>query len=209
MVAITVILAAVIGAFVLEIGDQQETAPSTSFDSEEQVINYGNTGSSGNTKRQLNVTQVEFSHAGGDVLDVAQFEVVVNGNSSVWGIQCFDCAARGANDQNLEQAEPAPDFRPALGSNEQVDFKSGQTMDVVAYEGPNDEYVPNERYRFWAFDPPGSERPQVDQIPKSGLGVPATQLMSDDRVNVVWTASSGGKTQTLFKYSVQQNSPDF
>jgi flagellin-like protein len=41
MVAITVILAAVIGAFVLEIGNQQETAPSTSFDSEQQVVYYG------------------------------------------------------------------------------------------------------------------------------------------------------------------------
>jgi hypothetical protein len=29
------------------------------------------------------------------------------------------------------------------------------------------------------------------------------QIFSNKTVNVVWTASSGGKTQTLFKYDVQ------
>jgi hypothetical protein len=34
-------------------------------------------------------------------------------------------------------------------------------------------------------------------------------MMSGDKVNIVWLASSGGKAQVIQKYSVQQDSPDF
>jgi hypothetical protein len=34
----------------------------------------------------------------------------------------------------------------------------------------------------------------------------ANVLIHDDMVTLVWTASSGGKTQTLFKYTVQSGS---
>jgi flagellin-like protein len=37
MVSITVILATVIGTFGIEVGDQEETAPNTSFDSEQKT----------------------------------------------------------------------------------------------------------------------------------------------------------------------------
>jgi hypothetical protein len=37
---------------------------------------------------------------------------------------------------------------------------------------------------------------------------PSKALMAGDSVNVVWQASSGGKSQRLFKYTVQQDSPD-
>jgi hypothetical protein len=33
--------------------------------------------------------------------------------------------------------------------------------------------------------------------------------MAGDQVAVIWSASSGGKTQQLFKYTVQSDSPDF
>jgi hypothetical protein len=35
------------------------------------------------------------------------------------------------------------------------------------------------------------------------LDPPAKMLKAGDDMQVVWTASSGGKTQTLFEYSVQ------
>jgi flagellin-like protein len=197
MVAITVILAAVIGAFVLEIGDQQETAPNTSFDSEEQITNIGY--GTNNNGQDRNVTQVEISHAGGDVLDVSSFEVVVAGNESVWGIECRDCRGYAGN-PNVEKAEPAPDFRAALGTNDQVTYKSGQSMNVVGSEYINDDYVKSGgSYALMGFD--------------TGLtiynpGKSLRELESSDSVNVVWEASSGGKTQSLFRYSVQQGSPD-
>jgi hypothetical protein len=36
-----------------------------------------------------------------------------------------------------------------------------------------------------------------------GGHIDLTSYEQGDNVNVVWTASSGGKTQTLFKYTVQ------
>jgi FlaG/FlaF family flagellin (archaellin) len=62
MVAITVILAAVIGAFVLNIGGSQETAPSASLDFQ-------------NTSDGIKVT-----HASGDPLKNSQTIVKVNGS---------------------------------------------------------------------------------------------------------------------------------
>jgi flagellin-like protein len=69
MVAITVILAAVIGAFVLGIGGNQNVAPQVTFDVEETD------------------TQLTFTHTSGDTIDSANETLSVNGddvdNSSV------------------------------------------------------------------------------------------------------------------------------
>jgi FlaG/FlaF family flagellin (archaellin) len=61
MVAITVILAAVIGTFVLGLGDQVESAPQASFNFEE-------------TSNGL-----EIRHRGGDNVNANNFEIRVNG----------------------------------------------------------------------------------------------------------------------------------
>jgi len=71
MVAITVILAAVIGTFVLGLGDQvQDTAPQASFNFE---FDQG-AGDFSDTNDSLTVT-----HDGGDTLDRAQVSVTVGG----------------------------------------------------------------------------------------------------------------------------------
>jgi hypothetical protein len=199
MVAITVILAAVIGAFVLEIGDQQETAPSTSFDSEESVTYDQLAGKA----FQLNYTQVDISHAGGDVLDIRQFDVSHEGNTSVWGRECRDCAGVAGN-TDAERLEPAPDIRETLGSNEQAVFKSGQTLNIVVSEGVKDEYVLNDVYRAAAFGTGFGMYPSNPNIAPFSV----THLKSGDRISVVWEASSGGKTQQLFRYTVQSTGPD-
>lgn len=67
MVAITVILAAVIGAFVLDIGGGQEAAPQANFD-----WSYENSGGS---------TQVSVEHAGGGQVDASQLSLGDNFNS--------------------------------------------------------------------------------------------------------------------------------
>jgi flagellin-like protein len=213
MVAITVILAAVIGAFVLEIGDQQETAPNTSFDSEQYVSNHkdfahpsqgGSTASS-----QANLTTVEITHAGGDTLDIQSNEIKLNGNASTWG----------ANNRSGREALPQPDLRAALGTNDPVSFTSGQSWNAIGAEGLNREYVnSNAKYRF-EFDTNDNsvyltsiggtghsnsnydgESTWNDNTADFGE---LTTLSTGDNVNVVWTASSGGKTQAIFKYTVQ------
>jgi hypothetical protein len=225
MVAITVILAAVIGAFVLEIGDQQETAPSTSFDSDQEMRLYKQSNSN-----QANLTRVQISHAGGDVLDVTNTDLVIEGNGSVWG----NAREHPNSGNNRFMVFPAPDFTPALGSNEKVQFSSGETWGALMYGGDpahsdtwygaglfNDEDVvsPSPPSSYYYMGLGSSEyddgmtpvRPQsIDGLPThtndggSSTSVTAGNALDQgDQVNVVWTASSGGKTQTLFKYSVQ------
>jgi FlaG/FlaF family flagellin (archaellin) len=201
MVAITVILAAVIGAFVLEIGDQQETAPNTSFDSGQAVEFYQSNWAT------ANLTTVEVSHAGGDTIDIAQTEIKVNGNESVWGSSPDDKFGSGRT-----KAYPQPDFRSALGTNEQVQFTSGETWRINAYPGEfsdqavADKHIKNCDYPFMYVGSNPEHARIWENQGHCGENHPHWNfdaLESGDNVNVVWTASSGGKTQTLFKYTVQ------
>jgi hypothetical protein len=222
MVAITVILAAVIGAFVLEIGDQQETAPNTSFESEQRTAflsdQFGNNGCGGGWKNQdcINATVVDISHAGGETLDVTQNDATVAGNDSVWGIT--DMSGAEARDQDIPLG-PTPDIRPSLGSNEPVEFSSGESMNVLLHGGG-----PVPETEGWGSNPPSDENLEAGDYTGSvvsergGWGAYVLKmsgprcdchildemvLQQGDTVNIVWTASSGGKTQTLFKYTVQ------
>jgi hypothetical protein len=202
MVAITVILAAVIGAFVLEIGDQQETAPNTSFESGERVVFTNN-----QYGHKANVTKVRVAHAGGSVIDVTQADIVVNGNSSTWGPADPD---NMNNPSGWITAIPQPNVKEALGSNEEVVFKSGREWHVIGYEMWDDELVTaDSSYRFsHRTDSNGclvSDNIEIDW--SNGPTVEGPALMQGDNFNVIWTAESGGKTQTLFKYQVQQDSP--
>jgi flagellin-like protein len=210
MVAITVILAAVIGAFVLEIGDQQETAPSTSFSSDEAVVYHDMEVNNPSPARRANMTQVTVTHAGGDVIDYTQFEAAVNGNTSVWGVEEVD-QPQSTNYNalpvfDLETAQPLPDIRRTLGTNEQVAFTSGESLPVLTHSTVSNRYVDNHNYVYYWFSP---EDGNVGLYPP---GSPASDenllLMSGDTVSMVWTAESGGKTQQLFKYTVQTSSPD-
>jgi flagellin-like protein len=205
MVAITVILAAVIGAFVLEIGDQQETAPNTSFDSEQKVTFFDDY-VGGSLMGNINTTEVFISHAGGSTLEVTQIDVKVEGNASVWGVKQNTI---GTPNGGADPAEPVPDIVPTFGTNEPVEFTSGEEWNMHGYnnqslspdnmdEAYNTKTSPfKTKYR----DPPG---PSLTWNTPSGWKTQHLDpLETGDSVRVVWTASSGGKTQTLFKYSVQ------
>jgi len=72
MVAITVILAAVIGAFVLDIGGSQESAPQVQWDWSDNSTDFG--GVEGN---------VTVTHGGGDTINnPGQISVSADGNST-------------------------------------------------------------------------------------------------------------------------------
>jgi hypothetical protein len=223
MVAITVILAAVIGAFVLEIGDQQETAPNTSFDSEQSTIFIadapsGSTGcaESSGRKHCLNLTMVQINHAGGETLDIAQIDASYGGNTSVWGLT--DPSNAGTKGENPD-VNPTPDTRQTLGTNEPAHVTSGESMNAIfrggSFDGsswksnpPSDENVENMQYYFdITKDRPGWDDVWIQLHEQTGPAaghIPEPALLANgDNVNVVWTAESGGKTQTLFKYTVQ------
>jgi FlaG/FlaF family flagellin (archaellin) len=225
MVAITVILAAVIGAFVLEIGDQQETAPSSSFDSEQ--FNTYVCMCSGGTIYTGNWTIAEFKHAGGDVISLRQAEVKVNGNASTYGKKIQP----EKDERTYPSHYPTPDVTRTLGTNERVAFESGQTWRVAFFspgktktiEGYPDEatglahenYVHNLENSACSVEmligggnEPASDHPWFSPW-GGGSGcswddpVGMDILESGDDINAVWKASSGGKTQTLFRYTVQ------
>jgi hypothetical protein len=213
MVAITVILAAVIGAFVLEIGDQQETAPSTSFDSK-QTTEYFSQNQGTQWKSSNNLTRVYISHAGGDTVSLSNIYASVQGNNSVWGVEenIKDNTASGATDPDwlvTDKAEAVPNLFLTYGTNEKVELQSGQTMTMIGYDGPNRDYwkdIENARtnpggIRMTYKESP--ERPALTWKESSWKEHELTPLETGDKVRIVWKADSGGKTQTMFKYTVQ------
>ncbi len=78
MVAITVILAAVIGTFVLGLGDQvQSTTPTASFGFDQSEETY--TDDAGN---DVSVETLTVTHESGDSISESDVEILVNGNSA-------------------------------------------------------------------------------------------------------------------------------
>jgi flagellin-like protein len=106
MVAITVILAAVIGTFVLGLGDSiQDTSPTASFDFD---FNAGNTGT------------VDISHAGGDTIDAGTNTVTVT-------------ASDGATLQNeSDSGNEWPPGEISAGSSETFDKGSSWSGETVS-----------------------------------------------------------------------------
>jgi hypothetical protein len=231
MVAITVILAAVIGAFVLEIGDQQETAPSTSFDSSEYDYLYDADPS--NPQLGPNMTMAEFSHAGGEVIDRRQVQSKVNGNPTTFtglrrkgtsptsAVGAFPAIqlTRGDNAvRTYQEAEPRDEewtsgesfklwsygFAWRTSTLENYEKSYAGMYECIASQSDS-----NNRYQFASYDSGARTNIDYEEIHVADVGnVNECHFMSNllqggDTVTVVWSATSGGKTQTLFKYDVQ------
>jgi flagellin-like protein len=195
MVAITVILAAVIGAFVLVVGDRQETAPSVSFDVEQRSLYLEDSTAS------ANVTQVVFTHAGGDTLSVGQSDITVNGNDTAVGI----IEVRPGQG---DVAGPMPDVRRTHCTNEPVPFESGDAWNVVAYDWMRDESVTDDRKTLHYSPGDSATREEARQANRDEdtdgddtLGL--MPLFPEDELLVVWESESGGKSQMLQRYVVQ------
>jgi FlaG/FlaF family flagellin (archaellin) len=222
MVAITVILAAVIGAFVLEIGDQQETAPNTSFDSEEQPVTYPQ-GSSTNQANPFIWNRVTFAHAGGDVVDFNQVTAKVNGNGSVYNAEdVMDDDGNGwhYDDQDNIEIHPTTPLSTPTVSAQGLECTVGQTCEWTSGQTVHAMFYGKVSYET-AFSNGAGDSDSVQAGPAwtnfgananytsarfncgPGCGKTIPNLQSGDSVRLVWSAQSGGKTSTLFKYSVQ------
>ncbi len=77
MVAITVILAAVIGAFVLDIGGSQQQVPQASWDFSQDTVPYEDADGD-----KAEFKHVELSHQGGDTISASNLEVTVEGQTA-------------------------------------------------------------------------------------------------------------------------------
>lgn len=76
MVAITVILAAVIGAFVIGIGDDQETVPQASWDISQDVTMEGIAG-------EPEPVTIDIEHTSGDSISASNIDITAGGETIV------------------------------------------------------------------------------------------------------------------------------
>jgi hypothetical protein len=240
MVAITVILAAVIGAFVLEIGDQQETAPKTSFEMSESVNLYKGIGpgldpNCNDNGCETNLTQVDVTHAGGSVIDIAQLDIAVDGNTSVYGdpedTESYSSVGWPDGEPSIY---PQPNILRTRGTNQEISYGSGETFELIGFGGLRPENIDVEkldsgRKLEWAIRDDGKSycteehtgpfekntevkytgpphNPTVNiYVSGPNYGFCNDDLDQGNEVSIVWKSESGGKTQTLMSYTVQQS----
>ena len=119
MVAITVILAAVIGTFVLGLGDSVESAPQASFN-----FDYDDTNE-----------KVTIRHRGGDNIDASKLEVRVNGQSIA-----------DDGDVSYDGSKLSDQYSSFNAGNEVTiqdtnDYDSGDNVDVVYISGDKQDII--------------------------------------------------------------------
>ena len=122
MVAITVILAAVIGTFVLGLGDSVESAPQASFN-----FDYDDTASP---------EKVTIRHRGGDNIDTSKLEVRVNGAS-------IDEASAEYEDGSSTLSDQYSSFNAGneVTIQDTNDYDSGDNVDVVYISGDKQDII--------------------------------------------------------------------
>ncbi|WP_435319179.1 type IV pilin [Haloarchaeobius sp. TZWSO28] len=176
MVAITVILAAVIGAFVLNIGGSQEQVPQASW--EWETTTYTTTEASGSPADSISgLKAVTLKHKGGGAVDASTLSITVNGNPA-WGL--VDASAGGENNE----AEPL--FGSAgLLSN---DVSAGNSVTIKMYDDGSGTAIGN--------------GDSVTNDDTSALDAPATKITSDDTLKLVWNSPSSDSSQILSEYTV-------
>jgi len=179
MVAITVILAAVIGTFVLGLGDQiQSTTPSASFgfdQSTETVYGTETSGSTGNGD-QSEITTVTVTHESGSSIDETSLSVSVNGNGA-WSL---DGTSDDGNDPTAQN--------PWDDNGEKVSAGSS--------------------FKIYLFNDSGtiSEDTSIDVSDDGtdGYGTTgATELESGDTVRVIYDNPDSDSSATLASFEVQ------
>ena len=130
MVAITVILAAVIGTFVLGLGDQVESAPQASFDFQETEDGDDDV--------------LEIRHRGGDTVNFENVEIRVNGDA----IEESD--VEGDFNPDSDQLSAGDTIEIIGGSFEDdedsvdIVFISGDRQDIIGTFTTSDDFEPDQ-----------------------------------------------------------------
>jgi len=123
MVAITVILAAVIGTFVLGLGDSLEQAPQSQLDAEAVDPGSG--------------YQLDISHNGGDTISQSELRIVIDGDEGTYSADSV-----GSNDFTVgDTLTIVPgDVTDDAGSNPS-DFDGFGETDVQLIHSPSDSII--------------------------------------------------------------------
>jgi len=174
MVAITVILAAVIGTFVLGLGDQVEsTTPQASFGFEAGTTNIQNEGS-GYTE----VKTMEITHESGDTIDDADLKV------SVDGVQAYSFSSNTTADTFTSDVSAGSSTTIIAATNEDVEIDTDTYHFDTASDGDDLTIV----------DEGTTDTPDLDT--KVGLQTGQT-------VRVVYDSPDSDSSSTLAKRTVQ------
>jgi flagellin-like protein len=176
MVAITVILAAVIGTFVLGLGDQvQSSAPNANFQFEYDTIQYDEADATSGTAP---LTQVTVTHNGGQDVEAENIEIVVEGNTGY----SLDNSNPGTNDVADTVSTPFASGTLSTGSSDTVAFYDTNGP------GNGQDYTT------------GSTVPSNDG---SGLTqADAGELSPNDEVLIIWTSPNGDSSNTIGQSTV-------
>jgi flagellin-like protein len=176
MVAITVILAAVIGTFVLGLGENvQSNSPNTQFGFDQSTTEVENDGAGSGT---VEVTSMKITHTSGDEVSEDNIEVTVNGETAV----ASDGSGGASSASNVDipwndgSDVSASDSVTLVGS---VDLASGDTASDVEGE---------------AFT--GSGQLDIDSGSLSGTYADIA-MSSGETVRVVWESDDGGNSDVL------------
>jgi flagellin-like protein len=124
MVAITVILAAVIGTFVLGLGDSVESAPQASFS-----FDYDDSGTN---------SEVTIRHRGGDTIDVSDIEIRVDGATVDGGDYGF---SSGNGLTSLSNSQFNAGDTVVIDNSGGGELDGGQNVDIVYIGGDRQDII--------------------------------------------------------------------
>jgi flagellin-like protein len=175
MVAITVILAAVIGTFVLGLGDQvQNNPPQAQF-----TFEYNNNDVSSGTSDTLTVT-----HDGGKSVDAVRLSYSIEGERGYCNT-AGDCQGVGSDNTWYDDAGSPVSYDPASTSDDA--FGDSGTVQAGT-EGTVEE-------DGGKFDIDGH-----DYLGDSSTNSGGYLALNESTVRVTWTSEGGGNTDTLRRW---------
>jgi len=179
MVAITVILAAVIGTFVLGLGNQiQQTQPQASFGFETTTVDILDDGGATSTTA---VDAVTITHETGDSLEASNLDVLVNG-----------APAYTESDTNDNHVAGTFDGEVSAGSS--VTIVGAVNNDDIIATGDDGAW----EYR-WDDTAEALDLYNTDAAAEQNADV---GLGSGDTVRVVWSSDAGESSGTLGKFTL-------
>jgi len=184
MVAITVILAAVIGTFVLGLGDQvQQSTPQAQFGFEQgtTTVTANDIGVTGEV--DIEVKSVTITHESGDTIDSNNLEITVGGASG-W----------------TNAGDPDTDSIDDVGGTFTGDVSAGSSVTIVAAVNDDSTAITTGESDF---SEDGSGVLDIDADEDGTVEYSDVALSEGDTVRVIYQNPDSDKSSTLAKKEVQ------
>jgi len=189
MVAITVILAAVIGTFVLGLGDQvQSTTPQASFGFDQGTTDV-TANKIGGDQVDIPATSVTITHESGSTIDASNLDVTVDGKTAYTAL-----------------SDPDTDDIDEVGGTFSGDVSAGSSVTIVAAAnddgispgdgGTNSEYVVGDSDSVLDIQEDGSAGTPSEDVTDVGL-------KSGETVRVLYNSPDSESSSTLAKFEIQ------